>query len=64
MLQTSTTDSEFNLFPLRGINTTSISALSEDDEIFYNSIKEELNQISFDPAPQAIEQILNHSKTL
>jgi hypothetical protein len=64
MLQTFTTDSEFNLFPLTGINTTPISALSEDEEIFYNSIKEELNQISFDPSPQAIEQILAHSKTL
>jgi hypothetical protein len=64
MLQTSTTDSEFNLFPLTGINITPTSALSTDEETFYNSIKEELNQISFDPSTQTVDRILSHSKTL
>ena len=64
MLQISTTDSEFNLFPAREINLTPTYALSEDDDAFYTSIKEELNQISFDPSSQIIDRILNYSKTL
>jgi len=64
MLQTSTTDSEFNLFPLTGISKTPASTLSTDEETFYNSIKEELDQISFEPSKQSIDRILNHSKTL
>ena len=64
MLQISTTDSEFNLFPAREINLTSTSALSEEDDAFYTSIKEELNQLTFDPSTQIIDRILNYSKTL
>jgi|GEM_PF-1078931 len=64
MLQTSTTDSEFNLFPVSKLNSTSISALSADEELFYNSIKNELNKISYDPPQQVIDNILNYSKSL
>ncbi|MEJ6979623.1 hypothetical protein WG906_04130 [Pedobacter sp. P351] len=64
MLQVSTTDSEFNLFPAREINLAPTSALSEDDDAFYTSIKEELNQLTFDPSTQTIDRILNYSRTL
>ena len=64
MLQTSTTDSEFNLFPLRGIKIAPVTTLSVDEEEFYSSIKEELNKISSEPSKETIDRILTHSKTL
>lgn len=64
MLQTSTTDSEFNLFPATEINLNPPSTLSENDEAFYDSIKEELNKISFSPSKETIDSIINYSKTL
>lgn len=62
MLQTFTTDSEFNLFPVPKLNST--YALSKDDELFYNSIKNELNKLSYDPPQEIIDNILNYSKSL
>ncbi|MGV3509505.1 MAG: hypothetical protein ACO1N7_09470 [Sphingobacteriaceae bacterium] len=63
MLQTST-DSEFNLFPTAEIKHTSASALNADDQIFYNSIKEELNKLSTDPSLETVENILKYSRSL
>lgn len=62
MLQTFTTDSEFNLFPIPKLN--SIYALSNEEELFYNSIKKELNKLSCEPPQQVIDNILNYSKSL
>ena len=64
MLQTSTTDSEINLFPHQEMNATPVSALSADDEAFYTSIKEELNKLSLNPPQEAVDHILKHSKSV
>jgi hypothetical protein len=64
MLQTSTTDSEIYLFPNEELNLTASSALNHDDEAFYNSIKEDLNKLSTEPAKQTVDNILNYSKSL
>jgi hypothetical protein len=64
MLQTSTTDSEFYLLPVKEKDLTPITALSADNEIFYNSIKEELSKLSCNPPQQAVDNILNYSKSL
>ena len=64
MLQTSTTDSEINLFPHEEVDLTPASALSADDEAFYSSIKEELNKLSLNPAEQTIDNILKHSRSI
>lgn len=64
MLQTSTTDSEFNLFPIAKLSSSPLSVLNADEELFYNSIKNELNKISYEPSQQAIDNILNYSKSL
>ncbi len=65
MLQTSTTtDSEFNLFPVEEIEHTTTCSLSAEDQIFYNNIKKELNKISYSPSQESVDKILNHSKSL
>ena len=64
MLQTSTSDSEFDFFPTKALNQTSTTALNEDDQLFYNSIKERLNKLSTDPSQQTVDNILNYSKSL
>ena len=63
MLQTST-DSEFDLFPTEEIKHTSATVFNADDQIFYNSIKEELNKLSADPSSQTVENILKYSRSL
>lgn len=64
MLQTSTTDSEINLFRHEESGPAHLSALSADDQAFYNSIKGELDKLSQDPPQQTVENILKHSKSL
>jgi len=64
MLQTSTTDTEINLLPNGQISKTVVSALSPDDNAFYNSIKDELNKIARDPSQESIDTVLNYSKLL
>jgi hypothetical protein len=64
MLQISTTvDSEYNLFPKVELCLTSSNELSADEHAFYHSIKAGLNNLTQDPPQQAIENILNHSKS-
>lgn len=64
MLQTSTSDSEFDFFPTKELNHILTTALNEDDKLFYNSIKEGLNKLSTDPSQQTVDNILNYSKSL
>jgi hypothetical protein len=64
MLQTSTTDSEFNFFPLAEIEQTTSSTLSDEDQAFYNSIKRELNKISYSPSEETIDKILSYAKSI
>ena len=64
MLQLSTTDSEFNLFPSQELSLTPVSALSAEDEAFYQSIKEKLDRISVEPSQPIVDKILNYSKSV
>lgn len=64
MLQISTTDSEINIFQNEELNLTPLSALSADDEAFYGSIKEELNNLSVVPPQQAVDNILKYSRSV
>ena len=63
MLQTSTTDSEFNLFPVEEVGISDV-ALCSEDLMFYDSIKNELNKISFTPPQQAVDKVLKYSKSI
>lgn len=62
MLQTSTT--EFSILLTDEVKNTPILALSPDDNAFYNSLKEELNKITFTPSEETVENILRYSKSL
>jgi hypothetical protein len=62
MLQISTIDSEIYLFPDEGLDLTPVSALNADDEAFYGSIKEGLNQLSARPQQETINNILQYSQ--
>ncbi|MBC7915922.1 MAG: hypothetical protein H7Y07_17570 [Pyrinomonadaceae bacterium] len=64
MLQTSTTDIDINLLPNGMVSKTPVSALSPDENAFYNSIKEELNAIASNPSAATVTTILNYSKLL
>ncbi|HEY0054875.1 MAG TPA: hypothetical protein VGB63_05925 [Pedobacter sp.] len=65
MLQTSTTtDSEFNLFPVAEMEPTPSSSLNAEDQTFYNTIKRELNKISYSPSQEAVDKILSYSKSV
>lgn len=37
--------------------------LNPDEEIFYSSIKSDLNAILVDPKPETIKKIMNYSKS-
>ena len=64
MLQTSTTDTDVNLLPNGVISRTPVSALSPEDNAFYNSLKDELNNIAKEPSIESIESILTYSRSL
>jgi hypothetical protein len=64
MLQTSTTDTDIQLLPNGMVSRMPVSALSPEDNAFYNSLKEELNKIAKTPAQETIDNILGHSKSL
>ncbi|MBC8052867.1 MAG: hypothetical protein H7Y13_07370 [Sphingobacteriaceae bacterium] len=63
MLQISTTDSDINPFPHEELGVTTSSSLGAEDEAFYNSIKEGLNNLSTDPSQQSVDAILSYSKS-
>jgi hypothetical protein len=65
MLQTSTTtDSDFNFFPVEEMEPTPTPSLSVEDQAFYQSIKRELNRISYTPSEEAVNRILSYSKSV
>jgi hypothetical protein len=65
MLQTSTTtDSDLNFFPVEEMEPTPIVSLSAEDQAFYQSIKRELNRISYTPSEEAVNKILSYSKSV
>lgn len=61
MLQTST--NEFTTLTNVDVRKTPLSALSPEDNAFFNSLKEELNTLITEPSTETLDTILNYSKS-
>lgn len=60
MIQTSTPASG----SVNQVQNESLEGLSEEDESFYNSVRDGLNRLARQPRAETIEAILKYSKSL